>query len=488
MRSTDSMHPRHAFRRRRSRVPWTAPWVAAAAVAAAAVAMTAAAPGDDPIPAEALRADLDAIVALHEEMCPAPYLRTDRAAIVATRDRLKASIDRPMSKREFLPKVMELQAAYGIDHMVMAVPQDELRAAITAGDRLLPFRARPASDALEVVAVSGGATGIEPGDRILRIGDRDAAQLIASFERLVPGENPRARSARIRDTFRALAWALGIAPPITLEVRRADGTIATVTLAGAGLDAARRERRAPEAAPPPRMPAPEVLVDAPPFRCSVVDGDIALIDFPSMNQSLAAPWSDFLDRAFRAIAERGCRALVVDIRRNGGGDSRLGDHLLARLTDAPFRLCAGVEIGSYARGDQTRHGARASRRPRVAPGFDGPSFLLIGEGTFSSAEMLADAARTYDLMTTIGQPTGGAPSSLGELGSRKLAASGLTVPYCQKKFTRASGNESEMGPVLPHIVVDDQPGRDAALDRAIQEARSRAAPPSPPRVPSQPDP
>ncbi|MFN6400863.1 MAG: hypothetical protein ACK449_13300, partial [Planctomycetota bacterium] len=45
---------------------------------------------------DALRADLDEIIALHERTCPNPYLRVSKDSILALAERLKASIDRPM--------------------------------------------------------------------------------------------------------------------------------------------------------------------------------------------------------------------------------------------------------------------------------------------------------------------------------------------------------------------------------------------------------
>jgi hypothetical protein len=40
-----------------------------------------------------------------------------------------------------------------------------------------------------------------------------------------------------------------------------------------------------------------------------------------------------------------------------------------------------------------------------------------------------------------------------------------------KMFVRASGDESDVGPVRPHIEVAPVPGRDAELERAIEEIR-----------------
>ena len=54
--------------------------------------------------------------------------------------------------------------------------------------------------------------------------------------------------------------------------------------------------------------------------------------------------------------------------------------------------------------------------------------------------LLADAARTYDLMLTIGQPTGGVPNALGDIGPFELPNSRIVVSYSQKMFIRASGD------------------------------------------------
>lgn len=42
-----------------------------------------------------------------------------------------------------------------------------------------------------------------------------------------------------------------------------------------------------------------------------------------------------------------------------------------------------------------------------------------------------------------------------------------------KQFVRASGDESDLGPVRPHIEVDPVAGRDATLERAVDELRKK---------------
>jgi hypothetical protein len=69
--------------------------------------------------------------------------------------------------------------------------------------------------------------------------------------------------------------------------------------------------------------------------------------------------------------------------------------------------------------------------------------LLTGDGTFSTAVVLADAARTYDLMLTIGEPTGGCPNQIGHIGPFQLPSSRIVVNFAQRGYLRASGDGSE---------------------------------------------
>ena len=166
---------------------------------------------------EALRADLDAIVALHERTCPNPYLRVSKESILELAERLKASIDRPMTRREFLPIVMEMQAGYRSDHYGQGVPSEDLAAAFARGERLLPFRAEPKDDALVVVAVAEAERAIEPGDTIVRIGGVSAADHLVRLRALVPAETARYRDVSVRERFRTLSWSAGITLPTEVE-------------------------------------------------------------------------------------------------------------------------------------------------------------------------------------------------------------------------------------------------------------------------------
>ena len=466
---------------------------------------------------EALRADLDAIVALHERTCPNPYLRVSRESILALAERLKGAIDRPMTRREFLPLVMELQSGYRCDHYKQGVPSEDLAAAFARGERLLPFRAEPKDDALVVVAVAEAEQGIQPGDTIVRIGNVSAADHLVRLRALVPAETARTRDTFVHNSFHVLSWVAGVSLPTDVELVRSDGSRHTVTVEGVDWSAGRNERTMPAGSPPSASATArgEVLVDSPPFRCLLLPRDqsgaapIAFIDFPSMDFMLSGQWDGFIDQAITTANARGAAGLIVDIRENHGGTNEFGDDLLARITDRPYRGMSRIVTRRSAESDEMmrlavkpmwrwlligvvlpinrpwyvklEHGEdlldtiAVESPPRVEPRFDGPTCLLTGDGTFSAAVVLADAARTYDLMLTIGEPTGGCPNQIGHIGPFQLPSSRIVVNFAQRVYLRASGDESDVGPVVPHIEVNPVPGRDAALERAVEEIRRMQA-------------
>src|SRR5690349_6917669 len=63
------------------------------------------------------------------------------------------------------------------------------------------------------------------------------------------------------------------------------------------------------------------------------------MNFSSMGGDVARFKTD-VARMFERVAADSARVLVVDLRGNGGGDSRMGEELLRYLTTKPYRMSA----------------------------------------------------------------------------------------------------------------------------------------------------
>ncbi|MGK0285861.1 MAG: hypothetical protein ACI9GM_000903, partial [Salibacteraceae bacterium] len=157
--------------------------------------------------------------------------------------------------------------------------------------------------------------------------------------------------------------------------------------------------------------------DKPDYSFTIVKGDIGYMDY---NRCIDPyKFADFLQKTFQAINEKGIHKLIIDIRKNSGGNSALNDMLLAYITQIPYRQSGtrywkvsdifkdkitepeyksmwGKRFVKQYRRAQTGSILKEDQYSLIQPKkvtnyFDGEVCLLIGPQTFSSANFLADA-------------------------------------------------------------------------------------------------
>ena len=146
---------------------------------------------------------------------------------------------------------------------------------------------------------------------------------------------------------------------------------------------------------------------------------------------------------------------------------------------APFRWMGLQYLSSDGRqyftgqvGSLSAPAARpVSSLTRAEPFFDGPVCVLTGPFTFSAAAEFADAVKTYQLATIVGDETGGRPNDFGNQLPIVLPHSKLRVDLATVAAVRANGNADDAGAVTPDILVrqtaaDIRKGFDPVLERA----------------------
>jgi len=447
---------------------------------------------------EELAADLDDLFAIIEEVHPDPYTVLSRDEVARRRAALVAGLDRPLTRAEFQPRVAELVAALGDGHTAVGLPWPEWWRYVGGPQGCFPldleWHAPEADDGRGRLIVrrtafvtAGGE--LAPGARVLSIGGRPADELFTRFLLQHSGETEAFRAGSVEKWLPMHLWLEGLEPPFALRFTSAvePGRELEVEAPGMAWDAVVRGL-----APPGGWK--RLMLAFHPDGVVVLTIDTFAGDL--------GPWEDYLEEVFERLAADPPRALVVDLRSNGGGDSRLGDELLQYLCDRPWRQASRKE---WKMSDRYRDFFKTFLvpwvrwmpvqylhptgwamwttptgelyvidEPLVEPRdeplrYRGPLAWLIGPGTFSSATSLAKAVAQFDIGLLVGEPTGGVASGFGEVLPFQLPRTRLSAQVSSARHVGPSGDPSERGPVQPDLLVRARPGEagDPVLEAAV---------------------
>jgi hypothetical protein len=439
--------------------------------------------------------DVDVLFRTLEDVHPDLYANRPRDSVIAARQRVGAALPTTLSRSELWIRLAPVVAALGDGHTSVAMPREEARRMQADGARVFPPSvAIDDAGHLIVSAALARQRDLEGGDRLVSLNALNADSLLRAWIDETSGESDRFRAAEVTSAFRDYLLIHSIRAPFTLVTeRRSDGLSRTLTLAGMTQDSLRaivtRNRTQRTATPN--------------FTYELLAPRVGYMNFCSMAGDLESFKTD-VAAMFRRVAADSDRVLIVDLRTNGGGDSRLGDEFLRYVTIAPYRMSGGqawkmsAEIRAYLKtfisaplrwvhawefsslGRQLMNGPDgkivtlaelpAAHEP-AQPFFSGRMCVLIGPQTFSSATDFADAIKTYHLATLLGEETGGRPNGFGEAYVFRLPRSQLAVSVSSERFVRASGDTTDHRGVVPDVVVtpsdsDRRAGRDAVAERA----------------------
>jgi len=227
------------------------------------------------------------------------------------------------------------------------------------------------------------------------------------------------------------------------------------------------------------------------FSLQFLPGNIALISFNDMNGRLRDSFAIFLKKSFAEIGNKKAGGLIIDLRQNGGGDSGLGDMLLSYISSHPYRNVSAikVKVSRHSKAlaklrekedpfSKSKNGSLFEYKidklttPEEQPlRFTGKTAVLIGTGTFSSANMLANTIKDYKLATLIGEPTAEPGNDFGEVFPFMLPNTRVIATGSIKMFVRANGDASDFTGIQPDIFsatgIGDK-GKDQVMEDAIK--------------------
>ncbi|MDK2924082.1 MAG: hypothetical protein PWQ90_1523 [Pseudothermotoga sp.] len=209
---------------------------------------------------------------------------------------------------------------------------------------------------------------------------------------------------------------------------------------------------------------------------STIEEDTAILRIDTFGSSYERDLKQFIKEAFERVKKEGIQNLIIDLRGNGGGDSKIAEYLYSFVSDEPYRVYAEVHV-KYSDDaikklkifdplllfrikvlkQETIVYRNSLKKPKKNDLlFNGNLFLLVGPQTFSAASDFAAMIKDLKIATIVGEETGGLASSYGDVLPLTLPNTKLRLGVSFKYFVRCGGFDDKRG-VIPDLVVRADP-------------------------------
>ncbi len=369
-----------------------------------------------------------------------------------------------ISTMDLFRKAAPIVAMIGDGHTNLTFPYNDV---FTRELKRMPFWVDVLSDK-SIVCRSSLDSIIPRGARILSINDVSAEKMINSMMPYVAGEKEHFKLSRVDSSFPALRHMLY--PADSFEVvylPQGEKHAKTVTYPATNFVELKRRS--------PALPDTDVKE---PYTFTVdKKRDVAIMDFREFSNS--ARMEAFADSMFQELRDQNIGNLIIDLRRNGGGNSGVGDILLRYISPEPFvqmdkalvrvtpltrKLMGAEEMAPMFTFFETTEDQYEKPRTAEEGHYNGNVYLLTSNKTFSSAGSFAWVFKECGIGTVVGEETGGMNVCFGDVLSYRLPVSHLHCSISFKRFWQFRADESDIHGTLPDVAV---PAAEA-LDKALQ--------------------
>lgn len=430
----------------------------------ATLSFTAVAWAAERLTAEQMQADIDAlaagIAATHPDISHSVDPERFARALEALRRGSRDGLDRDAVWRA----LATLNPLLADGHLFVGYADwrgDTVRH-LEAGGTLFPFEVAVDVDGrVRILSELGGARTAHAGAYLRSINGHPAPDVAQALLARVHGDSPRFRADLLSRRWWFYFWKVYGAPD-SFELVLDGVSQSPVRKAGS------RERPAATAGEEDfgRQFAFELLPDA-----------AAVMTVQTFAWHDPDAFFAFTRRAFEQMVAARTRLLVIDVRRNGGGDDAMWlKGLLPYVAHRPYRWAS-----RYTKRVLKDNAIRQERAGDVLSGsidtwaspladerlrFAGKVVVLVGAGTYSSAVLFANAVQDFRFGTLAGEGASARSTQTGGTQKLELPHSGLVAWSPRFILERPSGLRSPAW-LTPDVHVADDPLDSNAAVRSI---------------------
>jgi C-terminal processing protease CtpA/Prc len=290
----------------------------------------------------------------------------------------------------------------------------------------------------------------QPGDRIVAINQQSMESIYQRLRTLIPSENEHRRKWCMADTLQREEYldylTLIDSHAVTLCVDRG-GTETTLVA--------------------PLKPADQCHISQSkrPWVGYQIDKPLSLGVFHLDTCNPNDRYKETVRTFFEEVSTNRIQNIAIDVRRNGGGNSRVVNLFLEYLNVDHYHHFGGdvrfskevVEKTHQTRSSGYRHGKPKRITNRKVKDanlvFDGDLFVLTSPQTFSSGNWFAVIVKDNALGTVIGEPTGNAPLSYGDVPSFRMPNTRFEFTVSYKRWIRPNPDNDPEDALYPDILV-----------------------------------
>ena len=374
-----------------------------------------------------------------EDVHPDPYGRMAEMEWEGRKQSLEALFAEPLSAAEFYFALNSLVTSVGDAHTVLLFEET---------DKGLPLTLEWVVEGLVIAEDCGD---FRKGDLVLSIGGLSPSEILDRMGEIVSSENVyRVKDQATRHLRRRLVldeFGLVQDGPVFFTVERGGETLEI---------SARFEAELPGL----RERSEELLARRHNWYIDHQNG-LGLFELNVCvdDEAFRQDIQDF----FAAVKDSEVGNIVIDLRENVGGQSRVVESFLSHLpidsyvtygTEIRYSSQAADRVGMRRTWGTSTYPPSIRRISAVDDPFTGNVFVLIGNQTFSAGNWIAVAFYDNGLGTVVGEPTGNAPSSFGDMVSFQLPNTRFILGVSYKYFTRPDPSNDPQDALYPHVLVE----------------------------------
>jgi len=197
------------------------------------------------------------------------------------------------------------------------------------------------------------------------------------------------------------------------------------------------------------------------FDWRILANDIGYLRVDGFDPDLKAALDKVTQTAFAAFKEKKVRALIIDVRENGGGDDPLWQQdLVNHFTTKPYaqlsHYVTRVTKNNADPGDVIGTVQSADYNKRFTPPaddpirYDGPVYILAGPYSYSATIQFLVAAQDFGIAKIAGEETAALSCQTGQVKHIDMPWTGLSATTPIIAYTRPSGKGCKRG-VIPDV-------------------------------------